>query len=293
MLHDLMQTAAPLWRVRAIDLSDQNALGHTQVGFVKIYGNLSMREVSDQIEAADVLISHLSAAPKASSLAKKHGKPLIQVIHNDLELSTAMVAAGGHFIYNSRWIAERFKGAEGVIVRPPALFPSKKMANPDGAITQVNLCAKKGPEIFYKMAQHLPKRQFLGVLGGYNTTRQVLRGGLNIQFHEHTPDIDSFYRKTAILVIPSHYESYGRVGVEAMQRGIPVIGADTPGLKESIGDGGIIAPRNQIVPWVKSAKQILNDYDFYSGKAVARYEILREQTSKDLQNFLLMLEGLC
>ncbi|MDH4211002.1 MAG: glycosyltransferase [candidate division WOR-3 bacterium] len=50
-----------------------------------------------------------------------------------------------------------------------------------------------------------------------------------------------YYNKTAMLVVPSHYESFGLVGLEAMASGRPVVGFSHTGLQETVGsDAGIL-----------------------------------------------------
>lgn len=45
-----------------------------------------------------------------------------------------------------------------------------------------------------------------------------------------------YYSKAAMLVVPSHYESFGLVGLEAMASGRPVVGFSHTGLQETVGD---------------------------------------------------------
>jgi D-inositol-3-phosphate glycosyltransferase len=62
--------------------------------------------------------------------------------------------------------------------------------------------------------------------------------GLPIDFvgsvrHEQ---LKEYYRRSAILVVPSYYESFGLVGLEAMASARPVVGFSHTGLQETVGD---------------------------------------------------------
>ncbi|WP_262928542.1 glycosyltransferase family 4 protein [Streptomyces sp. CBMA152] len=46
------------------------------------------------------------------------------------------------------------------------------------------------------------------------------------------------YSRSRVILMPSLYESWGRVAVEAFASGIPVIAHTTPGLVESMGEAG-------------------------------------------------------
>ncbi len=74
--------------------------------------------------------------------------------------------------------------------------------------------------------------------------------GLPVEFvgpvrHER---LREYYKNSALLVIPSYYESFGLVGLEAMASGRPVVGFSHTGLQETVGDdAGILVsmgPRN-------------------------------------------------
>lgn len=74
--------------------------------------------------------------------------------------------------------------------------------------------------------------------------------GLDVEFagpvrHERLAD---YYGRTAMLVVPSYYESFGLVGLEAMASARPVVGFSHTGLKETVGDdAGVLVkmgPRN-------------------------------------------------
>lgn len=122
-------------------------------------------------------------------------------------------------------------------------------------ITLISLNKNKGGEIFYKIAEAMPHKWFLGVKGAYDV--QILKDLPNVVIAENTPDILPLYKKTRILLMPSHYESYGLTCTEAMCNGIPVICTPTFGLKENAGSAGVYVPdREDIDAWVKEISKL-------------------------------------
>lgn len=60
--------------------------------------------------------------------------------------------------------------------------------------------------------------------------------------HEELPE---YYCAADICVVPSHYESFGLVALEAMACGVPVVASRVGGLKETVRDG----KTGYLVPW--------------------------------------------
>jgi glycosyltransferase involved in cell wall biosynthesis len=65
------------------------------------------------------------------------------------------------------------------------------------------------------------------------------RKGLNVIFHGFIPDaeLESLYKLVALQVVPSVFEGFGMVVLEAMARGIPVIATNVDGIRSIIKDG--------------------------------------------------------
>lgn len=75
-------------------------------------------------------------------------------------------------------------------------------------------------------------RRTLEVIGNLGIRKNVfLRGYVDLQ------ELRKIYWSSDIVAIPSLTESFGRVAVEAMAAGIPVVASDVGGLKELIVDG--------------------------------------------------------
>jgi len=91
--------------------------------------------------------------------------------------------------------------------------------------------------------------------------------------------------------MPSDYESWGRVGVEAMASGIPVLAHPTDGLVESLGSAGVFCDRDDADAW-QAAIESLDARDAYraaSRKAKARSKQL--DPAADLAAWCGAVEG--
>jgi glycosyltransferase involved in cell wall biosynthesis len=135
------------------------------------------------------------------------------------------------------------------VIQHPLMNPADYLAEgPHDHITLVNLHENKGPGVFYDLAHRFPRRKFLAVRGGYGA--QVEKDLPNVEFVDNTPNIrEEVYARTRILLMPSEYESFGRVAIEAAASGIPTIACPTPGLLEAIGPLGRYAARDDLDAW--------------------------------------------
>ncbi|MBE0433461.1 glycosyltransferase [candidate division WOR-3 bacterium] len=89
----------------------------------------------------------------------------------------------------------------------------------------------------------------LTLVGGSSKGAANLEGirtyaaGLPVEFAgqvEHDR-LAGYYSRAAMLAVPSHYESFGLVGLEAMASARPVVGFSHTGLQETVGrDAGIL-----------------------------------------------------
>ncbi len=117
------------------------------------------------------------------------------------------------------------------------------------------LVEEKGVDILLQAAAGLSGEWLLSILGDgpFKSRLEGLAQELNIQdrvsFEPALPstEMPSYYRQLNVLVLPSrtcpHWkEQFGRVLIEAMACGIPVIGSDSGEIPEVIGEAGLIFP---------------------------------------------------
>jgi glycosyltransferase involved in cell wall biosynthesis len=218
---------------------------------------------------ADVLVTHLDQTSEVVGVAAVLDKPIVQILHNT-HAPTRMWATckADLLVYNSEWMANELgHDPRAIVVRPPVYaadygyFRSTSARQALNTVTLVNTNEAKGGIVFAMLAALMPSVNFLGVAGAYG--EQVDPGLTNTLIVEHGVDMDHIYANTSIVIMPSSYESWGRVGVEAMSSGIPVIAHPTLGLKESLGDAGIFVDRNDIYEWARTIKRLLTDAEAY------------------------------
>lgn len=268
----------------------------------------------------DVLLTHLDLTFLAEQLAIDLQIPLAHFVHNEIGKSeNGRGAIGFHrvpsehcqlAIYNSQWVAEAFgyKQLPGVVVYP-VIDPIRYRSERGDKIAFINPTPDKGADTFYELSKKLPHREFLVVKSVYG--EQIAPPNINganfpnVEVMEHVSDIREVFRKSRIVLMPSIYESYGRVPVEAACAGIPAIVHPTEGLLESlhaeredwivefarhslethrarakwdvpdalkqgwVSGGGIFCDRNDIDSWAFQIERLFTDDVYYRSRSDA------------------------
>lgn len=239
------------------------------------------------VARASAVVSHLENVPGAACLARGFGKPLIVVCHNTFGLTWQPMLEGSSAlaVVNSQWMlakaeevfdGQRCRPDRMLVVRPP-VWPEEYRAPRGDCITLVNCTVTKGVRVLAELAERMPERKFLAVKGGYGEQEPPVLD--NVLVLDHLPGRemrDAVYARTRLLLMPSDYESWGRVGVEAMSSGIPVLAHPTAGLTESLAGAGIFCDRDDVDAWQAEIER-LDDRDAYqaaSRKARARSKAL-------------------
>lgn len=237
----------------------------------------------------DVVITHLDLTHWVLGVARFFKKPLVHLVHNQWQLAFHGIENADLVVFNSHWMAKEVDWTNGpwMVVHPPVWVKDYKVEHliERGYTTLINLSIKKGVQQWLHMARAMRDREFLGVMGSYGV--QIYPGAPNIKYVENAEDVRDIYEVTNTIVMPSSYESFGRVAVEAACSGIPTVCTPTPGLVESLGRAGIFVAQNDINWWVHELRR-LEDKDYYQERSLLslqRAEILEQQSLAELPVF--------
>jgi hypothetical protein len=185
----------------------------------------------------------------------------------------------------------RWSGLRAEVLQLPAYGsgPFPDLGNFDsGFVTLVNASQLKGVCILEELARLRPKVDFAAVPTWATTPADVSRLSAlhNVQLLPPSEDIEAILSKTRVLIVPSLWgEAFGRIVVEAMLRGIPVLASSTGGLPEAkLGvdyllpvrpirtystqrdDRGLpipLVPEQDVTPWLDALDRLLSTRGHY------------------------------
>ena len=138
--------------------------------------------------------------------------------------------------YSRRFHQHRL-GLDGVVIPDPIRLDRVIAENPEPTyVTLINPQPDKGVTVFARIALELNERRPeipLLIVEGRGTSEVLaklpvdLSGLANLNRMGNTPDPRDFYRVSRAVLMPSLWrESLGRVAIEAMANGIPVLASD-------------------------------------------------------------------
>lgn len=320
MLHGMLSALARAGHDVHISLSMQVGQPYVHDG-VKVWPRTEGAKTDHfkHLPGVRLLVSHLENSEVASFLGHLNEIPVVLVHHNTFDVSRKMLHFYGArvdlVVVNSQWMADDLaswhaerdlRPPRTTIIRPLVGTEFGPVDGPHDRVTLVNLKKSapdsgagawltKGAETFWACAARMPKTRFLGVTGAYGV--QQTEHLPNVEVLEHVPAHEMrerVYARTRILLVPSNYESWGRVATEAVACGIPVIAAPTPGLKENLGDAGIFVDWDDVDGYVRALRTLAlpGPYAAAKTRALARAEEHRRILADDEARWCAAIEGL-
>ena len=187
----------------------------------------------------------------------------------------------------SRRHYRRTIGLDGPVIPDPIRLDKVIAENREPKyVTFINPQPEKGAAVFARIALELGQRrpdipllivEGRGKADGLAGLPVDLSSLTNLHRMANTPDPCDFYRVSRAVLMPSLWrESLGRVPIEAMANGIPVLASDRGALPETLGDGGfvftipdrctpasgIVPTAQEVAPWVAVIERLWDDPDF-------------------------------
>jgi glycosyltransferase involved in cell wall biosynthesis len=178
----------------------------------------------------------------------------------------------------------------------------------------INPCRLKGSSIFLRAARHFPNQTFVAVptWGTCAADRRELENA-NVRLVTPSANLDVLFAFMGILLVPSLWvEAWGRVVIEAMLRGIPVVTTDSGGLPEAklgtkhvlpstliteyrnrLDDRGFpvpVVPEQDMRLWYEALEQLLEDPQHYSRQSaeseLVATRFVKEHRAEKFANWL-------
>jgi glycosyltransferase involved in cell wall biosynthesis len=268
------------------------------------------------MESSQVWICpHAPALPHVRKInSRGYNRPIVATAHFDGRYLAVTDLASPNwvemFLFINRTMEKTFRSKvvfpQSIVrtgtVRPLMHEDKIRMDEPPNgdAITLVNANVNKGVTQFIELAKRMPNRKFLAVRPYYGEL-WIPPAPSNVEWIPFDDDIRNVLKRTHILLLPSKYESFGRIAVEAMYNGIPVIyskpdkdnvdpAGTTEGVEEWIVPAGIACSRDAADEWVAEIER-LDDPDVYAAKrTVVREHILAMNIFTEVNRIANMVE---
>jgi glycosyltransferase involved in cell wall biosynthesis len=203
------------------------------------------------------------------------------------------------------WRAKGYKGAISVIpqfgIDPDLFTPEDRTESAAFRIGYAGrLVPEKGIDLLIRAASRLAGEQAgvppieLHIVGSGSERAALERATINYNirtlFYGHVPSMQmrGYYRQMDVLVIPSRTlpnwkEQFGRVIVEAMACGVPVIGSNSGAIPDVIGEAGEIFPEDDEDALVASLRRVIANPELRTQMARrGRQRVLEKYTHKQV-----------
>lgn len=244
-----------------------------------IYDGIPIRRatstaVGGELRRASVLVTQLRVVARAAELGRTHGVPVVFIEHANGSLQAQGITSGALAIHNSKNVAATSGFTGPSMILYPPVDPDDYRVVPGDCITQIHLGMWKGGNVFWRLVDALPDHRFLAKKGGYlkqivpsrvPPNAELVADGLGVDAAEMRQHV---YSRTRVLLMPSAFEQWGRVAIEAACSGIPVIAHPAEGLVESLGSSGIFVDRDDTLGWVQAVRA-LDDAHHYTQRSAA------------------------
>ncbi|MBV9124533.1 MAG: glycosyltransferase [Planctomycetes bacterium] len=236
--------------------------------------------------------------------ARERGLPVVFWLRNPEYFKPATFATADAILVPSAFLRDLYQARLGLSCTAiPSPVNRARVLCPDRQgrfVTFVNPEPAKGLFLFARLAEELGRRRPdipLLVVESRGRAEALAGTGLdlgrlgNLFGMPNTPDPRDFFRVTRLLLAPSLWaEPSGRVVMEALVNGIPVLASNRGGLPETLARAGYVFPvperytscstlvpaAEEVLPWIETILRLWDDRAFYEQESRRCVEAARD-----------------
>jgi glycosyltransferase involved in cell wall biosynthesis len=251
---------------------------------VEVRPRTDRRRMLADCDWADVVVGQLTDRWTALSLGARSRRPVVYFMHIGGVGRRALYGDPDLTVFCSDALRRQHPWIQRSIVLHPPVVEARYLTTPGDAITLVNLTEAKGAALFATLARRMPEREFLAVRG-WEDDGSITTLPSNCTVLDQVDDMRAVYARTRVLLMPSEYEAYGRVGLEAAVSGIPTIAHPTEGLSEALGSAAMWADRADADAWLARIRALDDPSEYTRRSAAARAQFEHLDPRAELDGF--------
>jgi glycosyltransferase involved in cell wall biosynthesis len=247
---------------------------------------LESPSITNLIKSADVLCVQNYNVQDFLFAVEPFQRPVVVFLHTQNDNRDILSFRFGvpiYVVYNVNFLKlESNNTHPSIVIHPKVDTKPFKLSKKDPKyVTLVNCNENKGGALLPQLARALPDVEFLGVKGGYH--KQVIESDSppNLKYIETQEDMRKVYEDSKIVIMPSKSETWGRVAVEAMASGTPVIVSRSPGLLECVGKSENSCDRNDVSCWVEKIQTLVKSPQAYAEASQKSLDRVNELDTED------------
>lgn len=153
----------------------------------------------------------------------------------------------------------------------------------------VNPVEVKGRDFAIALAKRFPQEKFLFLGNWSNEIPTKLPP--NVETCPRQKEMAEVLKRAKLLIVPSQWEeAFGRLPLEAMAAGVPVISSDRGALPKTLGEGGLSIPLDEEL-WLSKVQEVLSEPEVWSSRGKARVREYLQFAQNSFRSYLQLVQS--